>query len=58
MTVATIMPISEKLGPHPKSSVRRTLLEGGQSAVKVRPATVQIMLTRRILVSLWPGRNT
>jgi len=43
---------------YPESSVRRTLLEGCQSAVKVQPATIQIMLTTADSAQLWPGRNT
>jgi hypothetical protein len=43
---------------YPKSSIRRPLLEGCQSAVKVQPASIQIMLTTADSVQLWPGRNT
>jgi hypothetical protein len=43
---------------YPKSSVRRPLLDGCQSAVKVQPTSVQIMLTTADSAQVWPGRNT
>jgi hypothetical protein len=43
---------------YPKSLGRRPLLEGCQSAVKLPPAILQIMLTTADSAQLWPGRNT
>jgi len=51
MTVGTIMPLSEKLGPrHPPRRLPKRR--------QVQPAIVQIMVTTADSAQLWPGRNT